>query len=249
MEGKILCDLNCYKIRNNTSLNIIFRSNGGNPNLAPGTCSLYDESVPMRYGNTNISNISIIHQNIQSLHSNYPLKGDAILHNIEQSLTPIDCFMLSETWIDDYKTLRKWIQYSSIKKIHTIISDINNSPPVNNRGKGTAIIINNHWMPYVQAEKYLLPGRVTGITLKKLNETYLIACIYFPAGVDIRDPERMVVTKFITKMKNKQPLGTKIILMGDFNAAVNPSIFLNQRNKSRTAVERSNLITKSPRNE
>jgi hypothetical protein len=27
IEGKILCDLNCYKIRNNTSLKIIFRTN------------------------------------------------------------------------------------------------------------------------------------------------------------------------------------------------------------------------------
>jgi exonuclease III len=134
--------------------------------------------------------------------------------------------LLQETWISNQQQLRNWINTSQIKEDYNIISDTNLGLDSDSQlakaaiGQGTAIIIHKDWQRY-QHKIFIKQGRVTAIWLKRNGENIMIASIYIPVR---EDNERAETSKFIIEMKKAMPPKSTIIMMGDWNGTMNPSL-------------------------
>jgi ribonuclease HI/exonuclease III len=91
------------------------------------------------------------------------------------------------------------------------------------KGKGTAILISNQWTQYFQPNETLrINKRVTAITFKRLTETVRIISIYYPANPT--KEETLTINKEIKDIIKTFHDNDKIILAGDINNTLNPSI-------------------------
>ena len=134
-----------------------------------------------------------------------------------------DFFGITETWTDTHNNLSRWTN-NSLNGQYNIISDHkpNSYKTLNYNGKGTAIIYNKIWEPYIY-KRHRHEGRFTGLELKRLNETIFLGCIYFPAN-KTKIEEINKLTKYVKDIINALPTNAKIILMGDWNDCNNPSL-------------------------
>jgi exonuclease III len=136
--------------------------------------------------------------------------------------------MLTETWSSDQRELEKWIKYSHniINKNYKIISDTIRpaSKQAPNPGKGTAIIITKNLYRHITRTDRIL-GKLTGLNLAIKNKNIYIAAVYVPSissnftRTDIEE----LNTDLQRKIENIK-INTTIIIGGDFNATINPSI-------------------------
>lgn len=103
------------------------------------------------------------------------------------------------------------------------------------KGRGTAIIIKKKWAPYVQKREdtYTVPGGITTIHIKYKDFELIAACYYAPpisseGAKTKRKKMNAAIARIIAKHKNKIP----VLIIGDFNTAMNPKIDRYPQNRS-----------------
>ena len=184
-------------------------------------------TVPNNSIYVNTARCVIEHLNVQSMYSNLNTQSNIIeylQHGMREN-RKVDIFMISETWIKRHSYLKYWIKNSAISDHYTIISDnplTNNEAGIEFRGKGTAIVVSKEWAPFIQTI-YRFHGRATVLKLVRLQEIIIIGCVYMPSGSSNRKETKRVY-QFIRKLIRKTPNNSKVILLGDWNGVVNPSL-------------------------
>ena len=134
-----------------------------------------------------------------------------------------DFFGLNETWTRNGKELKYWIDDSLLLREHyRILTDHNNETTTSYNGKGTAIIYNVAWQPYIH-KTYKIHGRFTGMLLKRMTDHIFIGSIYYPASKKDKIEMKMINETIISIVKGL-PTMAKVIIMGDWNNVMNPSI-------------------------
>ena len=215
-HGKILnpfTHLHSQGIKPNDTIRQHTRLRGGSITTTHQPTNTETENTPQ-------ANIHIGCLNTQSLKADLitkPLLAEFIIQS------QFDFFGITETWTDTNNNLTRWTD-KSLHGMYNIISDHkpNSFKSYNYNGKGTAIIYNKIWEPYIH-KRHRSEGRFTGIELKRLNETILIGCIYFPANKSHVD-EILILTKYVKDIISALPKNAKIILMGDWNDCNNPAL-------------------------
>ena len=182
------------------------------------------------------SKTRIIHQNVNSI-MNRQKKLD-IIDYLEQEKTqnnPIDFLLLTETWLKNKgakinetapSSLEKMLKYN-LENEYSLITcedDIERTREDIPNGKGTAIIFNNDWKPFVK-RKHRIPGRASAIYFER-NERILIMSVYLPSSPNHPDSKRETksIINEINRWINDLPASTLIIAGGDWNTTLNPSI-------------------------
>ena len=120
-------------------------------------------------------------------------------------------------------SLQQWIKSSALlSENYRLVSDhVENMPNYSYQGKGTAIIYNKSWQPYVH-KVFKIHGRFTAILLKRLNDQILIGNVYYPSSRNQKD-EICNINNTIIELIKSLPSDAKIILFGDWNNVMNPN--------------------------
>ncbi|RKP15999.1 DNase I-like protein, partial [Rozella allomycis CSF55] len=162
----------------------------------------------------NIDNITIFHQNVRGLgHNIYNYKSELLQDFILINKPSI--FTVSDVG-SPHVELRKWFKHNPINDTYAIICDNNDD-----QHKGTAIIIDQSLTKYIQNIQYL-QGRWISLSLRYQDFDLLIITVYYPESrTSAECPD---VNKFIKAEIRKANTRTQIVLLGDWNATINPQM-------------------------
>ncbi|RKP16801.1 hypothetical protein ROZALSC1DRAFT_24871 [Rozella allomycis CSF55] len=162
----------------------------------------------------NVDNITIFHQNVRGLgHNIYNYKSELLQNFILINKPSI--FTVSDVG-SPHVELRKWFKHNPINDTYALISDNND-----NQHKGTAIIIDRSLTKYIQNIQYL-QGRSISLRLRYQDFDLLIITVYYPAcRTSAECPD---VNIFIKAEIRKANTRTQIVLLGDWNATINPQM-------------------------
>jgi exonuclease III len=135
----------------------------------------------------------------------------------------ITIYAASECGTND-EQLKKQFKFSPLAKDYCLISDGNDE-----RSKGTFLLVRREIAHYVQAQ-YHLKGRCTAIKIKYKQLSLVLAAVYYPANRT--DEDCKALTTHIQHLINIEQT-SDIILLGDWNATMNPSLDRNNHTSTR----------------
>jgi hypothetical protein len=144
----------------------------------------------------------------------------------EDSETPIQFLLLSETHAKSEKDLTNWIKNSKLKDKYHIVAD---SEHTELKSKGTAIIYSSNWHPHrIGVKRH--EGTVISISFQIRDKLVVIGSVYKPTKNKENDKLIISTENFlasIIKQHKALEQGEKqtfLILGGDWNNELNPSL-------------------------
>ena len=111
-----------------------------------------------------------------------------------------DIFGITETWSNSHTRLKAWCK-KHLANEYNIISDIIPGNDMNYHGKGSVIVYNRIWAPYVH-RIHRIHKRFVGVLLKRHGEHIFIGNIYFPADQNHQDDINQTTHELKTILKN-----------------------------------------------
>jgi ribonuclease HI len=162
----------------------------------------------------------------QNVHNLYSHNKQAQIINYVLDKKP-EILGLTETWHQNDRSLENWIQFSEIKNEYYLIGDGTSS---RNLGKGIVMILKKSIKPYIVKVKKIT-SRLIALNLKINGKEILIMIVNMPHRSNDNNTYEQVQLE-IRNIINSQNEFTNIIIMGDWNATMNPSIDRDSQNSS-----------------
>jgi exonuclease III len=207
-----LLPIQSLKLFNLSTLQVRLRVRGGShpPALSQRLINL-DQSKEMKIGSLNVRS----------------LKSEAQSAKLYSLLSYIydndfDIFMINEHWINTYKQLLNKLKYSNTNFLdkYTLYSD-HKGDDQSYIGKETAMLISKSWIPYYQSTTRI-SGRLTCVTFKRLSDTVRVVSLYYPSNNNQTDSK--LLNTNIQEILDSFPPTDKVVLAGDLNTTLNPSL-------------------------
>ena len=194
--------------------------------------------LPADPGHTNHRILSQNHQSIwgKQRKETWEKIVSLLTQNIRNG-SPIAAYCIQETWTKNHEWLERKLNGSALRGHYVLYSDDYDFKPTKkddgrSLGQGTCILLYKD-LAYRVIKKQNLNGRMTAVLIQgsQNQPNILLASIYCPQRTD---PDYDRVKTGVLRMINAAHKDTQIILAGDWNAVLNPSI------------DRTNSITGNP---
>jgi exonuclease III len=121
--------------------------------------------------------------------------------------------------------MKFWLANSPLHNQYEVITchHLNRNNQAN--GQGVAVIIQKIWTPFIR-HIHRIPGRLIVLEIARLSEVTVLGAVYCPSNpnMNTQKPVMKQIEKTIKAILEAQPEATRTIIVGDWNAVINPTM-------------------------